>query len=119
MRKQLTPLLALAVALMTLPSCTAVLSGTGNSSASIDRANFTYVKKDATGTATAKYILGIGGNKRMALVSEAKQNMLQATPLQANQALSNMTVDYKIRSVFGVFNTMTCTVTSDIVEFKD
>jgi hypothetical protein len=119
MRRQFVSLLAVAAALLTLPSCTAVLSGTGNSSASIDRANFTYVKKDATGTATAKYILGIGGNKRMALVSEAKQSMLATNPLQANQALSNMTVDYKIRSVLGIVNTMTCTVTSDIVEFKD
>lgn len=119
MRRQIVSLLTVILSLVMLSSCTAILSGTGNSSASVGSANFTYVKKDAQGTATAKYVFGIGGNERMALVSEAKKNMLESTPLQANQALSNMTVDYKVRSVLGVFSTMTVTVTADIVEFKE
>jgi hypothetical protein len=62
--------------------------------------------------------LGIGGLTKNALVDEAKQDMLSKSPLKANQALANVTINYKGSYFVGpVYHTMVCTVTADVVEF--
>ncbi len=103
--------------LVVFQSCTAVHSGYMTNSAALSSNNFHYVKYDAQGTATVTYIFGIGGNLKMALVNEAKKNLLENNPLSPNQTLVNTTVNWKTTIIW--FHTTTrCTVTADIVEFN-
>lgn len=98
-------------------SCTAIHGGYMTNSASLSTNNFQYVKYDAQGTATVTYFLGIGGNLKMALVNEAKKNLLENNPLSPNQTLVNTTVNWKT-TIIGVHVTTRCTVAADIVEFN-
>ena len=93
-------------------------SGYMVNSASLSSNNFTYVEKDITGSAIATYVLGLGGNDRMALVNEAKNNLLADYPLKSNQALVNLTVNWKNSFVLPLVITTRCTITADIVEFR-
>lgn len=110
--------LVFTAAIISLFSSCAFHGGYMANSASLGRANFSYVHRHATGSATASYVFGFGGLAKNALIDEAKQNMLQSTPLADNQALANITVNMK-GSYFYVYNTVTCTVTADIVEFNN
>ena len=88
------------------------------SSASLSSANFSYTKMNAMGKSSTTYIFGIGGLDRETLVNDAKQDLLANNPLQSNQALSNVTVNFKMVTYAGIYGTSTCTVTADIVTFK-
>jgi hypothetical protein len=44
--------------------------------------------------------------------------MLKSYLLNKNQALVNLTVNFKNSYYLGIFQTVTCTVTADVVEFK-
>lgn len=102
-----------------ISSCAAVHSGYMSNSAALSSANFSYVKQNIKGKATATYVLGIGGLAKETLVDNAKQQMLASTPLKSNQTLANLTVNFKSSFYLGVlFRTVTCTVTADVVEFK-
>ena len=87
-------------------------------SASLSSNNFTYVKKDVNGTAMATYVFGLGGLSIMAIVDDAKKDLLSANPLKDNQALVNLTISWKKTFVLPFAITNRCTVTADIVEFK-
>jgi hypothetical protein len=87
-------------------------------SASLNSANFSYAKQNIIGKSQATYVLGIGGLAKETLVNEAKQNMLTENPLKNNQTLANLTVNLKKSYYLGVYSTVKCTVTADIVEFK-
>lgn len=104
--------------LLSLNSCIALHSGYITNSAALSRGNFKYVTMDAQGTSKALYIWGIGGLDRNAMVSEAKEKLLDQYPLEDNQALVNVTVNWK-SSFYLLFPLATkkCTVTADIVEF--
>jgi hypothetical protein len=93
-------------------------SGYMSDSASLNSGNFTYSKMNAKGTSTATYVFGFGGLARETLVNDAKQNLLAFNPLQGNQALSNITVNFKMVTYAGIYSKTTCTVTADIVTFK-
>jgi nucleoside-specific outer membrane channel protein Tsx len=73
------------------------------------------------GKSKATYILGIGGNLREGLVNEAKKNMYSKYLLNANQNLTNITVDIKrtffILPIF--FMRQNVIVSADIIEFYD
>ena len=110
--------IALVVAVL-LSSCAAFHSGYMSPSASLSSANFSYVKQNIQGNATATYILGIGGIAREALVDEAKRKMIASTPLRSNQALVNLTVNFKSSFYLGLLvRTVDCRVTADVVEFE-
>jgi len=100
-----------------LSSC-AMHQGYMVNSASLGSNNFTYVKKDVTGTAMATYVFGLGGLSKKAIVDDAKKDLLSANPLKDNQALVNLTVSWKNTFVLPFAITNRCTVTADIVEFK-
>jgi hypothetical protein len=87
-------------------------------SAALSSNNFSYVKKDLKGTARATYVFGFGGLSKMALVDVAKKDLLSANPLKDNQAIVNLTVNWKSTFVLPFAITNRCTVTADIVEFK-
>lgn len=109
------------VALLTLfiASLTGCAMHTGymNNSAALSTANFTYAKQSLQGYSEAWYVLSIGGLEKEALVEEAKRDMLKEYELKPNQALANVTVNFK-NSFYIVVSSTKCTVTADIVEFK-
>ena len=109
--------------ILLLNSCSAYHSGTLQNSTALGQANFSYVHKDVKGSATCTYIFGIGGLAKDAIASNAKQALLKQYPLKENQALANITINYKSVAPFYVigflYHSVTCTITADIVEFKN
>jgi hypothetical protein len=101
-----------------LTSCSAGHMGYMANSASLSSANFSYVKQNIKGESKATYVLGIGGLAKETLVNDAKQKMLLENPLKSNQALANLTVNFKISHFLIFYAKAKCTVTADIVEFK-
>jgi hypothetical protein len=102
-----------------MSSCVSFHSGSLQNSASLSQANFDYVKKGITGSSSATYIFGIGGNAKSKISDEARKDMLAKNPLNSNQALANVTQDVKNASVLGfLYNRMTLSITADVVEFK-
>jgi hypothetical protein len=93
-------------------------SGYMASSAALGSANFSYSKMNAKGTSSAKYFLGIGGLDKNNLVNAAKQNLLATNPLEAIQALVNITVNFKTEIYFLIYIEVKCMVTADIVTFN-
>jgi hypothetical protein len=114
MKKVIYPFFVIVV--FTLSSC-AIHNGYMNNSASLSQANFSYVGNEISGTASTMRVFGIGGLNKQAIVAEAKRNMLKNHPLKENQALANITVNWKLGFYLIVVNDK-CTVTADIVEFK-
>ena len=114
--RNLKILLAVIVSVALMSSC-AVHNGFMKNSASLSEANFDYVNQSISGTSNAQYVFAIGGLDRQALVEEAKKEMLKNNPLQANQVLANVTVNWKYSFYVVVFKTE-CTVTADVVEFQ-
>ena len=118
MKKQILKAVAVLSITVMLTSCASALTGTMSSSASLSDKNFSYAQQNVQGKAQATYVLGIGGMNREAIVNEAKQNMLANTPLKSNQALANLSVDFKYSNFLALVTTVRCYVTADIVEFK-
>ena len=58
----------------------------------------------------------IGGLEKNTLVADAKKDLLENYPLKENQALANITVDFKNSIVFFVIKTKV-TITADVIEF--
>lgn len=107
----------LTILLIMVSSC-ALHTGVMSNSAQLSHANFTYVKKGLYGTCQTTRILGFGGVFKADLVEEAKKEMLEDYELQANQALANVTVDWK-HSRFILVKTTKCSVSADVVEFNN
>ncbi len=87
-------------------------------SASLGQANFDYVSTSITGSSSTVKLFGLGGIAKNALVEDAKKKMLEQNPLKSNQAIANLTVNWKNGFYFFIMTTK-CTVTADIVEFKE
>ena len=98
-------------------SC-AIHTGVMSNSAQLSHSNFTYVKKGLYGTCQTTRILGFGGVFKADLVEEVKKEMLADYELQANQALANVTVDWK-HSRYILVKTTKCSVRADVVEFME
>ena len=114
--KKVLRLLIIVIGVLSFSSC-AIHNGYMNNSVSLSQANFSYTQTSISGTASTLKVFGIGGLKRSAIVEEAKKDMLTIHPLQPNQALANITVNWKTGFYFIVI-TNKCTVTADVVEFK-
>jgi len=101
-----------------LGSC-AFHGGYMSNSASLSQNNFRYVGEQISGSARTTLVFGFGnGLSRTALVDEAKRNMLLNNPLQSNQALANITVNFDNKNYLLLQQNVT-TVTADIVEFDE
>jgi hypothetical protein len=109
-------ILIVAVSALALSGC-AMHNGYMKNSAALGEANFSYVDQRISGTASTQQVFLIGGLNKQALVDEARANMLKNNPLKPNQALANITVDWKYTIIVVVTRTE-CTVTADVVEFK-
>lgn len=108
-----------ALTMIVMTGCATVShSGSFTPSASLNSANFSYVGK-ASGQAEIQYFLIFGGSETETLVDAAKQNLIASTPLANNQALANITVNFKTtKTGLRITSTKTCIITADIVEFK-
>jgi len=114
--KNMIKLSAIVISMMLISSC-AIHTGVMGNSAHLGQANFTYVKKGLYGTCQTTRVLGFGGLFKADLVEEAKKEMLAEYELQANQALANVTVDWK-HSRYIVVKMTKCSVSADVVEFS-
>jgi hypothetical protein len=114
--KRVYRFLIIAIGVITFSSC-AVHNGFMSSSASLSQANFSYTETSISGEASTLKVFGLGGLAKKAIVEEAKKDMLEKHPLKANQALANVTVNWKAGFYF-IVQTNTCTVTADVVEFE-
>lgn len=117
-RNSPNPILIPLIFIITLSSCVATHSGSLTGSGSLSSPNFIYIKKDISGQSKVTYILGIGGMKKITLVGNAQKNMLAGNELKSNQALANITVNFKASNYLFVYRTVICTVTADVVEFN-
>lgn len=120
--KCINKLFVTGILIVFMSSCASVHNGYNSFATStvLSQANFDYTQKYITGTSTATYILGIGGMKRDALVNDAKQDLMKSISLKSNQALANVTVDFKLEYIFGgIYVRMICTMNADVVEFKN
>lgn len=93
-------------------------SGYMTNSAALGGANFSYSKMNAKGFSSAEYIFGFGGLDKQNLVNAAKQNLLANNPLEANQALANVTVNFKHEFYLLIYTKVNCIVGADIVTFN-
>ena len=114
--KKMFKLLFIVIGVLTFSSC-AVHNGYMNNSASLSQANFDYTQVSISGTASTTQVFGIGGLGKSAIVDEAKKDMLKKNPLKSNQALVNITVNWK-SGFYLIVMTKTCTVAADVVEFN-
>ena len=114
--KSVVRLSIFALLIAVLSSCS-IHSGYMNNSASLGEANFKYIEKNIYGSAKTLKVLGIGGSGKYALVHMAKLNMLDSYELKSNQALVNITVNWK-KTTYLLASTTKCVVTADIVEFR-
>ncbi|NQZ78852.1 MAG: hypothetical protein HRT61_22460 [Ekhidna sp.] len=71
----------------------------------------------AYGTAKTTNFLGIGGNKKDALLLEAKRNLYQNYKLRATQVIGQTTVDFK-RTFFLPILTTKVTLSAEVIDFS-
>jgi hypothetical protein len=97
--------------------CFALHDGMLTGTASLTSANFQIVNSGIAGKANTVIFCGFGGGFRNAIVAAAKKDLLEKHPLQKNQALANVTVDFKTTFFLGVVVIRECYIFADIVEF--
>lgn len=117
MKKLLSKIIMVTLGLMLLNSC-ATHSGYMLNSPSLTSNNFKYIKRDVEGTAKVFYVFGIGGLRKMALVTEAKKDLLKNYQLQDNQVLVDLTVNWKKTMFMPFFMSNRCTVTASIAQYN-
>lgn len=86
-------------------------------SAALSEANFKYVEQNVSGIAEANYVFGIGGLKKQTLLQEAKKNLMEVYPIGENQALVNVSVNWKTSFFLPFYFKTKCIISADIVEF--
>ena len=116
MKKTLYHGFFLAAAALSIQSC-AVHSGLITGGANLQTNNFSYVASNVQGTAKTKYIFGIGGLAKSALVAEAKKDLVKNHPLKSGQAYTNFILDFR-GLYLPIVTGKRCTITADIVEFS-
>jgi hypothetical protein len=76
------------------------------------------IKNNVQGFAKANYLFGFGSFAKRSLMNEAKAQLIESNHLNGNQALVNLKVNWKMINARPFLVTNRCTVTADIVEFK-
>jgi len=72
----------------------------------------------AQGSASALYVLGIGGHKKQQVGFEAKKDLILKNKLEKNENFANFNLDVKT-SHFILFSISKVTLTADIIKFTD
>ena len=104
-----------------MSSCVATTALVSNNLATIvelSEPNYKIIDK-VSGSATVQYILGIGGNKKNALVAKARSNMLRKADLiGGSKAIINEIVEEKNQNILGtLIIKKTITVNAHVIEF--
>lgn len=97
-------------------SCSFHVGTSGAGSAMITNNNFATIDF-AYGTAKTLNFMGIGANKKEALVLEAKRNLYLNYELGPGQALGNVTVDFK-RTIIFPFLVTRVTLSAEVIDFS-
>jgi hypothetical protein len=124
MKKSLRLLLpAFVAAILVLPGC-AIHDGLTNNinqvltNVELGEDNYKVVEY-VTGYAEARYIVGIGGNKKRTLIESAKSEMYnKANLIGSPKAVINQTVETRY-SFFPFFQKIEVTVSGHVIEFVD
>lgn len=117
--KHLRHIFVLALFSLIISSCASYHVGYITDSASLSSDNFSYVERQLQGSSEADYYFTFGSINKESLVQEAKAAILEEHPLEDNQALANITVEYRTQNyLFYVYIKRICTVTADIVAFE-
>lgn len=115
MKKRIVTYLIFAVL---LSSCSSVYYGNMHNNAVINQGNFSYTGI-RSGTSSCFYVMGIGGMNHTALISEAKEKMLQENPLRRNEALVNQIVEWQNTYYFPFFVRITCIISAEVIKFDE
>ena len=123
--KKLLMLFVLALTLFGATSCSTLYNkGTSNlnqnlTNVVLQSGDYKIVDK-VKGEAEAKYILMFGGGLTQGLIQEARAEMLESANLVgSSKAVINETVEYSVKTVLGIVNTVKVTVTGYVVEFTE
>lgn len=117
--KKTQSILSLLVISLMLSGCAAYHQGSMSGSAALSQANFSYVKQNISARSSAAYVFGIGGLGKKTLVDDAKKKLVASNPLGPNQALANVTINFKRAWYLGlIYQQVDCVVSADIVEFR-
>lgn len=114
--------LLVSLSLCLLCSCSAHLYNTSNHNISetqvvLDKANFTVIGT-VSGSASASYILGIGGLSQKSLKGNAVAKMYENANLTGSQAIINVTFKQRVSSIL-IYSEIEYTASGTIVEFFD
>lgn len=114
--------LLVAFSLCLLCSCSAHLYNTSNHNISetqvvLDKANFTVIGK-VSGSASASYVLGIGGLSQKSLKGNAVAAMYENANLTGSQAIINVTFKQRVSCIL-ICSEIEYTASGTIVEFFD
>ena len=114
--------LLVAFSLCLLCSCSAHLYNMSNHNISetqvvLDNANFTVIGK-VSGSASASYVLGIGGLSQKSLKGNAVAAMYEKANLTGSQAIINVTFKQRVSNVL-IYSKIEYTASGTIVEFFD
>ena len=84
----------------------------------LNQSNFEVIEQ-VSGSATATYVFGYGGNKIDAIIQNARSNMLrQVDLLGSSRAIANEVVETKIQFiVYPIVVKVTATTSAHIIEF--
>lgn len=85
----------------------------------LNQSNFEVIEK-VSGSATATYVFGYGGNKIDAIIQNAKANMLKKVDLTgSSRAIANEVVETRIQFIFyPIVVKITATTSAHIIEFN-
>ena len=99
-----------------ISSCAYHIGYVGGGSGVITNNDFANISF-AYGSAKTMHVLGIGGNKKDALVLEAKRDLYKNADLQAGQVIGQTTVDFKTTWILVVAVTRV-TISAEIIDFS-
>tara|TARA_R110002072_G_scaffold259253_2_gene417871 strand:- start:133 stop:747 length:615 start_codon:yes stop_codon:yes gene_type:complete len=106
----------LSILALFLSGCAAFYQGQLGPSNVVFTTNNFQVTKSVQGEASAKYFFGIGGIKRSGLVKEARDNMYATNKLQANEMITNVTLDSRhYFLLYPIYYKHTVYVTADVI----
>jgi uncharacterized membrane protein len=106
------------IALMVLFSSCATQKGYMLSSTHPGKNNFIVIKNNVHGIVKATSVFGLGRLSKGALINEAKAQLIESNHLTVNQSLVNLNISWKMVSARPFLITNRCTVTADIVEYR-
>ena len=114
--------LLVSLSLCLLCSCSAHLYNTNNHNISetqvvLDKANFTVIGT-VSGSASAGYLIGIGGLSKKSLKGNAVAKMYENANLTGSQAIINVTFKQRVSSIL-IYSEIEYTASGTIVEFFD